>query len=162
MSKKRPLTSLANASTAYRRFGFSNEINEPVGSWRRSPDHLLIRNAQNYASDSPAESISYKKRTKSGSHQLWRERALERAFEPFWRHGQSTGPTRNARRYWAFEGAAEVGETFGSRITGGASEPEIQRSPLRLAAKVIKLPSWRSTQVSREQSSTAARSMGLA
>ena len=92
------------------------------------PDRLHSRNTQNYALDSPVISTIYKKRTNPRSHQLWSERAVERPLRPVRRRGRSTGPTRNARGYWAFERPAGAGETVSSSVNGGGLEPEIQRS----------------------------------
>lgn len=48
----------------------------------RLPDRSTIRNTRNFAPIFRVESAAYKKRTKIRSHQLWRERARERAFGP--------------------------------------------------------------------------------
>ena len=58
------------------------------------PDRLRIRNTQNYARNFPLKSISYKKRTKSGSQQLWREWAVERAKWALSERTRSTGTAR--------------------------------------------------------------------
>src|ERR1700716_1511087 len=60
------------------------------------PDRPHIRNTQNYAPNSSAISVTSKKRTKSRSHQLWKERAVERAKRPVRRRTQSSGPARKA------------------------------------------------------------------
>ncbi len=99
-----------------------NQINA-VRPRSPSPDHKHIRNTQNYAPNSPVTSAHYKKRTESGSHQLWREWAAERLFRPFWRRSRSTAPTRNARGYWASERPAEAGETVSSAVNGGGKGP---------------------------------------
>jgi hypothetical protein len=95
-----------------------------------SPDHFRIRNTQNYPSYSSSKSMTYKKRTKSGSQQLRREWAVERAKWPLRRRSQSTGSTQNDRRYCAFKAPAKAGETVCLGSAGGGKEPEIQRSLL--------------------------------
>ena len=101
----------------------------------RPQDRLRIRNTQNYAPDMPANSESSKKRTKFRSQQLWRERGVERAKWPRRPRSQSTGPVAKARRYWAFEGAADAAENFRIGANGGANEPEIQCSPFFCAVR---------------------------
>jgi hypothetical protein len=105
---------------------------------------------QNHAPNSPTKSATYKKRTKPRSHQLWREWARERAKWPLRRRGRSTGPTRNARGYWAFESLADARETVRSAANGGANEPEIRRSLgcragclLRGTSAVTRVPAFR-------------------
>ena len=83
------------------------------------PDRPHIRNTQNYAPNFSAISVTSKKRTKSRSHQLWRERAVERAKRPVGRRTQSSGPARKARRYWASDGPVEAGETCCLGSIGG-------------------------------------------
>ena len=56
---------------------------------------------------------------KSRSHQLGRERAVERGKRGPRRRGLSTGPTRNARGYWAFESLTDTRETVRSAVDGG-------------------------------------------
>ena len=94
-----------------------------------SPDHLHVRNPQNYAPDSPFITDAYKKRTESRRHQLWRERAIERAKRPFGRRRRSTGPTGYARIYWDFGGLADAREPVSLAVNGGGLESQIQRSP---------------------------------
>jgi hypothetical protein len=93
------------------------------------PDRPRIRNTQNYAPDMLVLSRTRKKRTKIGSQQLWRERAVERAKRPSRQRSQSTGPAQKARRYWASKGAGEAGETCCPGSSGGGLETRIQRSP---------------------------------
>jgi hypothetical protein len=101
----------------------------PVSSRSSPPDRLRIRNTQNYAPDFLVVSMGWMKRTKSGSQQLWRERAVERAKRHRRPRSRSTGLARKARGYWAFERPAEAGETLWLGSFGGGLETEIQRSP---------------------------------
>src|SRR5215475_12988122 len=93
------------------------------------PDRSHLRNTQNYTPNFSVISETSKKRTKSRSQQLWRERGVERAKWPRRPRTQSTGLAAKARRYWAFEGPADAAENFRIGANGGAREPEIQRSP---------------------------------
>src|SRR5262249_4436889 len=98
-------------------------------SQAQPPDRLRIRNTQNYAPDFSVISETSKKRTKSRSHQLWRQRAMERAKWPRRPRSQSTGLGGKARHYWAFGGPAAATENVCIGANGGGNEPEIQRSP---------------------------------
>lgn len=55
-------------------------------------------------------------------------------------------PEPNARNYWAFEGPADVGETYCPECIGGGLETQVQRSPclLRCAqwSKVLQKLAW--------------------